>query len=145
MTLLDLEAVLARVADRASGPDQPIHLSYRAPSRFVRARETDLETAFLNLLDNAVRFSPAGAPVEIAVSGDLARVDVSIRDRGPGISPQNLPRIFDRFFTTDADRDGTGLGLSIVKSVVEAHGGTIEVKSAAFEGTTFTVTLPVKR
>jgi two-component system, OmpR family, sensor histidine kinase ChvG len=145
MTLMDLESVLRRVADRASGPEQPITLDYQAPVRFLTARETDLETAFLNLLDNAVRFSPAGVPVEIGVRGSYAKVEVAIRDRGAGISPQNLPRIFDRFFTTDTDRDGTGLGLSIVKSVIEAHGGGIQVESAMGAGTTFTITLPVRR
>lgn len=145
MTLMDLESVLRRVADRASGPEQPITLDYQAPARFLSARETDLETAFLNLLDNAVRFSPPGVPVEISVRGSYAKVDVAIRDRGAGISPQNLPRIFDRFFTTDSDRDGTGLGLSIVKSVIEAHGGGIQVESAMGAGTTFTITLPVRR
>lgn len=58
---------------------------------------------------------------------------------------ENLPKIFDRFFTTDADRDGTGLGLSIVKAVVEAHGGTIRVESRPGEGAPFRVTLPVRR
>ncbi|MFS8066659.1 MAG: sensor histidine kinase, partial [Byssovorax sp.] len=95
------------------------------------------------LVDNAVRFSPAGEGVEIDVSGDAMALRIAVRDHGPGISPKILPRIFDRFFTTDADRDGTGLGLSIVKAVVEAHGGAIEVACA--EGTTFTVTLPLRR
>ncbi len=143
MTVIDLEAVLTRVAAR-SGPAEPaVILSYRAPARFLRAREADLETAFRNLVDNAVRFSPAGEGVEIDVSGDAMALRIAVRDHGPGISPKILPRIFDRFFTTDADRDGTGLGLSIVKAVVEAHGGAIEVACA--EGTTFTVTLPLRR
>lgn len=143
MTVIDLEALLTRVAAR-SGPAEPaVILSYRAPARFLRAREADLETAFRNLVDNAARFSPAGERVEIDVSGDALALRIAVRDHGPGISPKILPRIFDRFFTTDADRDGTGLGLSIVKAVVEAHGGAIEVACAA--GTTFTVTLPLRR
>lgn len=145
MALVDLESVLVRVADRASGPEQPIQLDYRAPARFLKARETDLEAAFLNILDNAVRFSPPSVPVEIAVRGSFAKLEVAIRDQGAGISPQNLPRIFDRFFTTDADRDGTGLGLSIVRSVIEAHGGGIKVESEVGVGTTFTISLPVRR
>jgi two-component system sensor histidine kinase ChvG len=143
MTLLDLEALLARVADRASSGEPSVVLRYRAPARFIRAREADLETAFRNLVDNAARFSPPGSRVEIDVSGDALALRVAVRDHGPGIPPKILPRIFDRFFTTDADRDGTGLGLSIVKAVIEAHGGSIEV--ACSEGTTFTVTLPLRR
>lgn len=143
MTVIDLEALLTRVADRASPGEPAVALRYLAPARFVRAREADLETAFRNLVDNAARFSPPGSPVEIDVRGDALALRVAVRDHGPGIPLKILPRIFDRFFTTDADRDGTGLGLSIVKAVIEAHGGSIEV--ACSEGTTFTVTLPLRR
>jgi two-component system sensor histidine kinase ChvG len=143
MTLLDLEALLARVADRAGATEPAVVLRYRAPLRFVRAREADLETAFRNLVDNAARFTPPGESVEIDVEGDAASLRIAVRDHGPGIPEKILPRIFDRFFTTDADRDGTGLGLSIVKAVVEAHGGSVAVRCS--EGTTFTVTLPVRR
>jgi two-component system, OmpR family, sensor histidine kinase ChvG len=145
MTLVDLEALLARVASRASSPDQPVVVDFQAPQRLVLARESDLETALLNLLDNAVRFSPAFAVVRVSASGGPERVTVTIRDEGPGISPQNLPRIFDRFFTTDAARDGTGLGLSIVKAVAEAHGGDLRAESAPGQGATFILTLPARR
>ena len=145
MTLIDLEALLLRTASRASSPDQPVVVEYGASQRLIRAREADLETALLNLLDNAVRFSPAGAMVRVSVAGGPERVTVTIRDAGPGISPQNLPRIFDRFFTTDAARDGTGLGLAIVKAVAEAHGGAVRAESAPGEGATFILTLPARR
>lgn len=144
MTVIDLDALLTRVAARAAA-EPAVLLSYRASARFVRAREADLETAFRNLVDNAARFSPAGARVEIDVSGGAPALRIAVRDHGPGISPKILPRIFDRFFTTDADRDGTGLGLSIVKAVIEAHGGAIEVSSTEGEGATFSVTLPLRR
>jgi two-component system sensor histidine kinase ChvG len=143
MAPVDLEALLARVTERASLPEQPIELRYHATVREVRAREMDLETALLNLLDNAVRFSPPDVPVEVDVNDSRAFVDITIKDRGPGISPANMPKIFDRFFTTDADKDGTGLGLAIVKTVIEAHGGTIRVASRPGEGATFTVSLPL--
>lgn len=145
MTMIDLEGVLARVVERAGSPERPVELRYRAAARFLRARETDLETALLNLVDNAVRFSPPGEAVEIDVSGGVPAVVIAITDRGPGISAANLPKIFDRFFTTDAEKNGTGLGLSIVRSVITAHAGTVQVKSAPGEGATFTVTLPVRR
>jgi len=145
MTVIDLDALLTRVAARSGSAEPAVVLSYRAPARFLRARETDLETAFRNLVDNAARFSPAGERVEIDVSGDALALRIAVRDHGPGISPKILPRIFDRFFTTDAERDGTGLGLSIVKAVIEAHGGAIVVACVEGEGTTFTVTLPLRR
>lgn len=143
MTLLDLEALLTRVAARGGAIDPPVTLRYLAPARFLRAREADLETAFRNLVDNAARFTPKGAPVEIDVRGDALALRVAVRDHGPGIPAAIRSRIFDRFFTTDAERDGTGLGLAIVKAVIEAHGGAIDV--ACHEGTTFTVTLPLRR
>jgi two-component system sensor histidine kinase ChvG len=145
LTPVDLPALLERTTDRASTPDQPVELRYRASVREIRAREMDLETAILNLLDNAVRFSPPSVPVVVEVDGSASVVQIAVIDRGPGISPANMPKIFDRFFTTDADKDGTGLGLAIVKTVVEAHGGSIQVKSEPGEGATFTVTLPVRK
>jgi two-component system sensor histidine kinase ChvG len=145
MTAVDLRALLTRTTDRASAPDQPIELRFRAPARVLRAREMDLETALLNLLDNAVRFSPPGVPVVVEAEGDAEAIRIAVIDRGPGISPPNLAKIFDRFFTTDADKDGTGLGLSIARTVIEAHGGIIQVESEPGQGATFTVVLPLRR
>jgi two-component system sensor histidine kinase ChvG len=145
MTLVDVASLLARSVERARQPDHPIELRDRAVARALLAREGDVETALLNLLDNAVRFSPAGVPVEVEAAGTGAMLILTVRDRGPGISPANLPRIFDRFFTTDAGKDGTGLGLAIVKAVVEAHGGDVRVESVQGEGATFALSLPVRR
>ena len=147
MAMIDLEALALRVAERMSAPDQPVELRYAMPMRFLRARETDLETALMNLVDNAVKFSPPGEAVSVVVEpgprGDTVRISVS--DKGPGIPPQHLPKIFDRFFTTDASRDGTGLGLSIVQSVAEAHGGRVTVESKPGEGATVVIELPVRQ
>ncbi len=144
MTPVDLAALLDRAADRAIAPDQPVLVKVDGPIAPVRGRETDLDTALLNLLDNAVRFSPPGVPVEVTAHAHGAAVEIDVTDGGPGISEKNLPRIFDRFFTTDADKDGTGLGLSIVKAVIEAHGGAIHVESRPGE-TRFRVRLPIWR
>ncbi|WP_437520538.1 ATP-binding protein [Sorangium sp. So ce726] len=150
MTVLDLEALVARVVERRASPGQPVELRYEMRIRLLRARQTDLETALLNLVDNAVKFSPPGEAVVVTVEGGEGReggktARISVRDRGPGVPPQHLPRIFDRFFTTDEGRDGTGLGLAIVKSVVEAHGGAVTVESAPGEGASFVVELPVRQ
>ena len=72
-------------------------------------------------------------------------VVIDVSDRGPGIPEQDLPRIFERFFTTDAERYGTGLGLAIVKSVVEALGGQVSVRSVLGQGSQFSVRLPARR
>ena len=81
----------------------------------------------------------------LRVSADAQRARLSVEDRGPGIPEENLPRLFERFFTTDAERNGTGLGLAIVRAVARAHGGDVEVRSAPGEGATFTLLLPRPR
>jgi two-component system sensor histidine kinase ChvG len=143
--MVDLAALCRRAIDRSRTPDGDITLSYSASVHLVRARESDLETALLNLLDNAVRFSPSGVPVEMAVRGGRGApfVEISVTDHGPGIAPEQLPRIFERFYTTDAERDGTGLGLAIVRAVVVAHGGSVDVTTPEGGGASFLVRLPV--
>lgn len=142
----DIESLAARAVERASSPDQPVELKYLAERCILTCRATDLETALGNLLDNAVRFSPAGEKVTLTIEGGPATgvMRFQVRDRGPGIPAAILPRIFDRFFTTDADRDGTGLGLAIVKSVAEMHGGRVLVDSRPGEGATFTMEVPYR-
>jgi two-component system sensor histidine kinase ChvG len=107
----------------------------------------DLETALLNLLDNALRFSPEAGQVMVWVSSPASRdaISIAVSDQGPGIPEAHREKVFDRFFTTDADGEGTGLGLAIVRSVAAAHGGTAEVNPSQGEGTTVTVRLPVQR
>jgi signal transduction histidine kinase len=93
-----------------------------------------LETALRNLLDNAVRHGE-GRPVELGVTQAGQRVRFRVRDHGAGVSPANLPRVFERFFTTERERGGTGLGLAIVKAVAELRGGDVAMASGP-EGTT---------
>jgi signal transduction histidine kinase len=103
-----------------------------------------LERVAANLIDNAVKYTPAGGRVEISVgrAGDEALL--SVRDTGRGIPPADLPRIWERLFRGDASRSehGLGLGLSVVRAIVEAHGGRIEVASEVGRGSTFVVHLP---
>lgn len=142
--VVDLRALVERARARSEGPDTPIRLSFESSIGSILAREADLETALLNLLDNAQRFSPEGKPVRLSVHAEAGAGQVLLRvaDDGPGIAPEHLPRLFERFFTTDAERDGTGLGLAIVKSVVTAHGGSVSVQSAPGAGTCFELRLP---
>jgi two-component system sensor histidine kinase MprB len=100
-----------------------------------------LERAINNLLDNATRHSPPGAPVELTVDADGVRV----RDHGSGIVPDDLPYVFDRFFrgTNARGRQGSGLGLAIVRQVTEQHGGTASAVNAEDGGAIFTLHLPV--
>ena len=97
------------------------------------------------LLDNALKFTPAGGTIEVRASGQGSRVTIAVADTGRGIAAENLPRIFDRFYRADEARSpqpGAGLGLSIARWIAEAHGGRITVESVAGAGSTFTVRFP---
>jgi signal transduction histidine kinase len=96
-----------------------------------------------NLIDNAVKYSPAGATVTLSAAEERDWVRLDVRDTGPGISAADLPRIWDRHFRGDRSRSerGLGLGLSLVRAGAEAHGGQATVESAEGEGATFTVRL----
>jgi two-component system, OmpR family, sensor histidine kinase ChvG len=144
--LVDLEALVRHAVERSQGPDGSVVLDYTSSVPVIFARPADLETALLNLLDNALKFSPPGLPVIVRVSGGAGErfVTIAVEDRGSGIPETHLPRIFERFFTTDAERSGTGLGLAIVKSVVEALGGSVSVHSKVGEGSRFTLRLPAR-
>jgi two-component system, OmpR family, sensor histidine kinase MprB len=100
-----------------------------------------LHRAITNLLDNAVKWSPPGAAVEVRVR----RGEVTVRDHGPGIAPDQLPKVFDRFYRAPEARrlPGSGLGLAIVRQVAEHHGGSVEVAAAPGGGALFTLRLPV--
>jgi histidine kinase len=100
-----------------------------------------------NLLTNALRYTPAGGTIELGVRVNGNMATVWVRDTGPGIPPEALPRIFDRFYRVDPSRSrtsgGTGLGLAIAKHFVEAHGGTIRAESEQTKGTCIQFTLPL--
>jgi signal transduction histidine kinase len=106
---------------------------------------TRLEQVAANLIDNAVKYTPAGGRMDVDVRRAAGAALLRVRDTGPGIPADELPRIFDRLFRGDRSRAerGLGLGLSLVKAVVEAHGGNVEVSSELGRGSTFSVSLPV--
>ena len=107
----------------------------------VRGDRKALCGALLNLLENALQASAAGDAVTLAAGIDAGRAAIRITDQGKGMAPDVQQRLFQPFFTTRAE--GTGLGLAIMRSVVDAHGGEVEVQSAPGQGTTFTVRLPL--
>lgn len=100
--------------------------------------------AIINLITNALRFTPAGGRVTVSLDQRNGTSDVSVADTGCGISSEHIPNVFNRFFRGDAPRDasGTGLGLSIVKSIMQIHHGTVSVQSEIGKGTTFTLGFP---
>jgi heavy metal sensor kinase len=100
----------------------------------------------INLLDNALRYTPSGGTVTVCIDEAGNTVAIAVKDTGPGIAPEHLPHLFERFYRTEGARDresgGVGLGLAIVKEIAEAHGGTVRVESVVGKGSVFTVTLP---
>jgi two-component system phosphate regulon sensor histidine kinase PhoR len=104
-----------------------------------------LKQVLVNLIDNAIKYSDPGGTVEVGIGQEGNRCAVWVSDTGPGIPEEHQGRIFERFYRVDRDRSrevgGTGLGLAIVKHIVEAHGGSIRVRSAPGKGSTFTFTL----
>jgi two-component system phosphate regulon sensor histidine kinase PhoR len=103
-----------------------------------------LEQAIVNLLDNAIKFTPEGGSIGVSALPEDGGVRIGVEDSGAGISAEKLPRIFERFYKADRARGdrGTGLGLAVVKHTVEAHGGSVSVQSREGHGSTFTLTLP---
>jgi two-component system phosphate regulon sensor histidine kinase PhoR len=101
-----------------------------------------------NLIDNAVKYTPKGSRIDVSTTLRENRVEICVRDNGPGIPDADLPHIFERFYRVDKGRSrekgGTGLGLSIVKHIVQLHGGQVRVESKLGQGTAFYFTIPVR-
>lgn len=147
---LDLSA-LAGETVQALEPlaiEQGIRLSVAAePLPPIEADTDRLRQVLFNLLSNALRYTPPGGEVVVAVAGETGGVRIDVRDTGEGLAPEDLAAIFDRFYRVDRSRSretgGSGLGLAIVKGIVESHGGTVEAQSGGRgHGSTFTVRLP---
>jgi len=142
---IDLVALVRERAGDAAG----VTLSVAGDAPIVVAASADrLGQVLDNLLDNARSFSPAGGPVEVEVGRAEASAVVRVRDRGPGIPPEHLGRVFDRFFSSrpheaDARQKHAGLGLSIAKAIVEAYGGTLGAANHPAGGAVFELTLPL--
>jgi heavy metal sensor kinase len=141
------EEAVERIHNLAQSRRTRIHLATNGKVLF-RADPEDLQLVWLNLLENAVRYSPEGGVVEVAVTrkdGGAARI--IFEDHGVGIPPEDLPHVFERFYRGDPSRTratgGFGLGLAIAKALVEAYGGTITAENAPSQGTRMTVELPL--
>ena len=147
---LDLSALVAGVAEtmRPLAQARSLRLEQSAAEGLtVRGDEGRLRQVFYNLLDNALKYTPAGGAVEVRAARQGGAAVVSVRDTGVGIAAEHLPRVFDRFYRVDKGRSraggGTGLGLSIARGIVLAHGGRVDLSSTPGQGTVCTVTLPL--
>jgi heavy metal sensor kinase len=150
---LDLRELLGEVAETAGilGEQAEVRVKVRIPPEpvILDGDHARIRQLLMNLLTNAIKYTPAGESVEIDSTMREGEITVSVRDTGIGIAPGDLPHIFDRFWRADqarsrtGQRPGVGLGLAISKWIAEAHGGTISVQSRPGRGTTFLVKLPI--
>ena len=144
-----VERVVAEVVDRtrtaATAKQITVHVA-GASGLTVYGSETQLATAVANLVENAIAYSAEGSDVTVAARHAHQAVEVAVTDQGMGIAPDDLDRVFERFYRTDQARSratgGTGLGLAIVKHIATNHGGRVHVASQLGIGSTFTLRLP---
>ena len=148
--LVDVEAVVLEVFETAArladGKGVAVRLAdTRAVT--VAGEASTLRRALLNLAENAVKYTPAGGKVELALDGSDGWATITVSDTGVGMEPDDAARIFEPFVRLDAararDTGGAGLGLAIARTIVTAHGGSIDVRTAPGAGSTFTVRLPL--
>lgn len=144
---VDLEDIVAASVARARNliPEADIRLQTSAATAIVRVNETLLEHVILNIIENAVKFSPPGAPIRVAITQAPDRYEISVEDEGKGISREDLPKIFEKFYRGEgAAARGSGLGLTISKTFMDALGGSISAKSpiANDKGTRLTLVFP---
>jgi signal transduction histidine kinase len=144
-----LDDIALRFADRASA--QGVALTFEQASALPLVVDVDVELferAVANLLDNALKFTPAGGRIVLGAAATLVGVEVSVADSGAGIPAHDIPRLFDRHYqrrdsvAPASSDEGKGLGLAIVKRIIELHRGSVEVSSTVGAGTTVTIKLP---
>ena len=146
---IDLTALVAEVASRLAPQAEKADIAFtntlRAPL-VIPADRDEMAQVLVNLLDNAIAYTPRGGHVTLSASETAEAVTVCVADTGIGILSHDIPRLFERFYRADKARSrasgGTGLGLSIVKHIVENHGGAVGVESEYNKGSLFSFTLP---
>jgi two-component system phosphate regulon sensor histidine kinase PhoR len=141
-----VEAAVGRLRAQADRGGVALEVAVPAGLPTVRADATRIEGAIINLVHNAIKFTPPGGRVEVRAERESdAELRVQVADTGAGVPPEELPRLFERFYKSDRSRasSGTGLGLAIVKHAVQAHGGRVGAESRLGEGSTFWFTLPI--
>ncbi|MBX6378243.1 MAG: PAS domain-containing sensor histidine kinase, partial [Clostridia bacterium] len=149
----DLRAFVRRVVERTlpRAREAGLELLLEEPGVPVYATvdRDRIEQVLVNLVDNALKYTPTGGRVTVTLGDEGETVLVRVRDTGPGIPREALARVFERFYRVDRGRSrqvgGTGLGLAIARHIVEAHGGSIWVESEVGRGATFAFRLPKRR
>jgi two-component system OmpR family sensor kinase len=142
-----VDDAVRRLASKAGHAAVSVHVEPAGPSPTVKVGTTAVSLALANILDNAVKFSPAGSTVTVGVSTDGPDALVVVSDHGPGVSADEMPRLFDRFHRGRAAREsevpGFGLGLAISRAAIESQGGRISVENGGRGGARFSIRLPL--
>ncbi len=144
---IDLAALVREACElfNPTAEDKGVSLNCDVPKRSHFLGDTQMTQRMVsNLLDNAIKYTPSGGSVTVSINENGTHFVISVKDTGCGISPDDLPRIFERFYRCDQSRpqSGIGLGLSLARAIARAHGGDITATSLSNQGSTFTVTLP---
>jgi signal transduction histidine kinase len=144
---VELDDVFLDVYRQVRSIEQPVSIMLMEVDQVCVIGDADrLKQLILNLVDNAIKYTPPGGDVTLGLSKFNGMAELVVRDTGVGIPAEDLPHIFDRFYRVDKARSrklgGSGLGLSIARWIAEAHGGDIRVESETGIGSSFTVTLP---
>jgi len=149
MEKIDLGVLIGEIADMLAPPikERDLTLVLRLPENLSAAvgDKNQIERVFINLVGNAMKFTPVGGKITVAAEDAGERLALSVSDTGIGISEKDLDKIFEEFYRVDNDVNqkvkGTGLGLALVKYIVEAHKGKLTASSTLGKGTTFAFTL----
>lgn len=148
--LLVCSEVLKKILEQMTplADSQSVELVYEEKnSPVIWGNESLLLQVFLNLLDNAIKYSPSGGKIRISLAVESSFATISVQDQGQGIASEHFPKLFDRFYRVQesSSPSGSGLGLAIVKEVVEFHGGRIELTSELQKGSTFKLFFPISK
>ena len=154
MSVVDVGALLRGIVEKFTPQAQKAGVALRVNIQNslppLHADGDRLAQVFTNLVDNALKFTPANGRIILSAKEAGAEMELSVTDTGSGVPEEALPRLFDRFYQADSSRaggegHGAGLGLAIVQEIVQAHGGKIGVRSQVGHGTTFVIHLPLSQ
>jgi two-component system, OmpR family, heavy metal sensor histidine kinase CusS len=144
-TLFDSKAAVAKIAAFYEPIAEEQHVTITCIGEAdIHADRMLFDRAVSNLVENALRYTPAGGTIRISIAARAAQSEISVKDTGCGIAAEHIPRVFDRFYRVDSSRSsqGAGLGLALVKSITDLHGGTATIQCEVGRGTTVTLTFP---
>jgi two-component system phosphate regulon sensor histidine kinase PhoR len=144
----EANALTTLLADQQNGNKHALVFD-KVPLLCVKGSQKELFSALSNLVSNAIRYTPLGGLVHLTFSQTEDQLTVSVKDTGPGIPSEHLPRLTERFYRIDQSRSretgGTGLGLAITKHVMQRHGGELQIQSELGKGSTFNLIFPASR